>query len=105
MNVFCIIALSVTGIAAGLSTVALPFWLMGVPGVKNSYARGWKLGLYAVLLYPIAWCCLFLFWRTARKQAAAEQLAALSLWTGAGSLVLAAVAAVVVFCAFKVMSR
>src|SRR5262245_46090534 len=101
MNVFCIIALSLTGIAAGLSAVALPFWLMGVPGVKNSYAKGWKLGLYAVLLYPIASCCLFGFWRSARKHAAADQLAALSLWTGASSLILAAVAAVVVFYAFK----
>ena len=105
MKTFCVIALIVTGLAAGLSVLALPFWLMGVPGVENSYARGWKLGLYTVLGYPLAWFSLFAFWRGARKQAAAEQLASLSLWTGLGSLVLLGMAAAVVMYAFKVMSR
>ena len=105
MRLFCIIALSVTGIAAGLSVVALPFWLMGVPGVENAYAKGWKLGLYTVLSYPIVWFCLFGFWRSAKKQATAEQLASLDLRIGAGSLALLMVAVAFVMYAFKVMSR
>lgn len=105
MKLFCVIALSMTGLAAGLSVLALPFWLMGVPGVENSYARGWKLGLYTVLAYPIAWFSLFTFWWAARKEAAAEQMASLSLWTGVGSLVLLALAVAVVMYAFRVMSR
>jgi hypothetical protein len=90
---------------AALSVLALPLWLMGVPGVHNSYAKGWKIGLFAVILYPIGWLCVFTFWRVARKQTTAEHLLALNKWIGAGSIVMLAVATGVIFYAFKVMSR
>jgi hypothetical protein len=105
MSLFCIIALSATGLVAGLSVLALPFWLMGVPGTQNSYAKGWKLGLYAVGAYPVAWFCLFAFWRSAKKQASVDQLSSLNLWTGTGALISLALAGVVVALAFKIMSR
>jgi hypothetical protein len=105
MRLFCIIALSATGLVAGLSVLALPLWLMGVPGTQNSYARGWKLGLYAVGSYPVVWFCLFTFWRSAKKQATVEQLSSLSLWTGVGSIISLALAAAIVAYAFKIMSR
>jgi hypothetical protein len=105
MSLFCIIALSATGLVAGLSVLALPFWLMGVPGTQNSYAKGWKLGLYAVGSYPVVWFCLFAFWRSAKKQATVDRLSSLNLWTGTGALISLALAAVVVALAFKIMSR
>ena len=105
MRLFCLIALSVSGVLAGLSLLALPMWLLGVPGVDNSYAKGWKIGLFAVLLYPIAWLIIFTFWRTARKHMAAEHLPALNLSIGAGSLIVLAVAASVIFYSYKIMSR
>jgi hypothetical protein len=105
MKVFCIIALSISGVPAGLCLLALPLWLMGVPGVDNAYAKGWKIGLFAVLLYPIAWLCVFAFWLIVRKQISAEHLSVLNLSVGAGSLAVLAVASGVVFYAFKVMSR
>ena len=105
MKEFCITALSLSGVIAGLCVLALPLWLMGVPGVDNSYAKGWKIGLFTILIYPIAWLCLFAFWRMTRKQIGAERLSDLNLWIGAGSLVILVVASGVVFYAFKVMSR
>ena len=105
MKEFCITALSISGVIAGLCVLALPLWLMGVPGVDNSYAKGWKIGLFAILIYPIAWFCVFAFCRTMRKQMGAGRLSDLNLWIGAGALVLLAVASIVVCYAFKVMSR
>jgi len=105
MKEFCVISLSIGGVLAGLCLLALPLWLMGVPGVDNSYAKGWKIGLFAILIYPLAWLGVFAFWQTARKHMGAERLSDLNLWIGASSLVILAVASGVVFYAFKVMSR
>ena len=105
MKLFCVIALAVSGVFAALSLLAVPFWLMGVPGVQNSYAKGWKIGLYVVGLYPVAWLCIFRYWWTAKKQMGVENMADLNLWVGTGALGMLAVAAGVVFYAFKVMSR
>jgi hypothetical protein len=105
MKAFCITALSLSGLLATLCLLALPFWLMGVPGVENADAKGWKIGLYAVLLYPIAWLCVLVFWLGASKQMRPEHLSMLHLSVGAGVLVLLGVASGVVLYAFKVMSR
>ena len=105
MATFCLIAIIASGVAAGLSVICLPFWLMGVPGVENSYARGWKLGLNAIIAYPVVWLCLFGFWRVERKQINVEQLAALSFWVGAGSLLLLIAAIAVILYSFRIMSR
>ena len=105
VNLFCLIALILSGVAAALSAIAVPFWLMGVPGVENSYAKGWKIGLYAVIVYPILWCCVLGFWRSAKKQGGVEQLSDLNMWTGISSLALFIAAAAVLSYAFRVMSR
>ena len=34
-------------------------WGFGVPGVQNEYARGWKIGLTVILLYPFSICLLY----------------------------------------------
>src|SRR5262249_54558016 len=104
MKIFCIAALSVSGVLAGLCLLAVPFWLMGVPGVDNAYAKGWKIGLYTVVLYPIAWLCVFVFWLKTGKQTKPEALSSVYLWVGAMSLVILAAASAVVTYAFKVMS-
>lgn len=103
MRVFCIVTLVVTGILAGVSVLAVPLWLLGVPGTDNSYAKGWRLGLYAVLLYPIAWGGLFALWRMIRQQAEGES--SWYLWISIGELVALAAAIGVLLSAFKIMSR
>ena len=45
---------------AALCVVALPLWILGVPGDpgppghESAYARGWKMGLSVICVYPIA---------------------------------------------------
>jgi hypothetical protein len=105
MNIFCIVALSFSGVLAAVCGVAIPFWLMGVPGVENAYAKGWRIGLLVLVLYPTAWVGLLVFWRLASKTIPAESLSRWQLSVGSGSLVLLAMAAGVMTRAFKVMSR
>jgi hypothetical protein len=38
---------------AVLCLIALGPWLLGIPGVENDYARGWKLGLAALVGFPL----------------------------------------------------
>lgn len=46
---------------AALCVVALPLWIMGVPGNpgepgnESAYARGWKMGLHVIWIYPLVW--------------------------------------------------
>ena len=40
---------------AALCVLTLPMWALGVPGVENQYAKGWKMGLNVLLVYPLAW--------------------------------------------------
>lgn len=54
MTFFKSVAL-ISGVSAGLCVAALPLWAMGVPGVENQYAKGWKMGLTVLLIYPLAW--------------------------------------------------
>src|SRR5262245_60450974 len=105
MNLFCIIAFCVTGLIAALSVLALPLWLMGVPGVENSYAKGWKIGLWALLIYPVLWFSVLAFWRAAKKRTEPEHLSVLNLRISIGTLLILAVATAVMFYAFKIMSR
>ena len=48
-----------TGVPAALFALIIPFWIMGVPGVENDYARGWEMGLDVIMYYPIAWIIVF----------------------------------------------
>ena len=105
MKAFCIVALVVSGVLAGVSILSIPIWLLGVPGVEGSYARGWKFGLIVVFVYPVVWGCIFTFWRIARKHVEVGHESALNLWIGAGSLIALLVAVGLAFYAFKMMSR
>ncbi len=46
---------------AALCVVALPLWILGVPGNpgppgnESAYARGWKMGLHVIWVYPVVW--------------------------------------------------
>lgn len=54
--------------AAILAVVAIPLWILGVPGVReNDYARGWGIGLQAILAYPVIFVGLVLFRWIVRK--------------------------------------
>ncbi|HWM24673.1 MAG TPA: hypothetical protein VNP98_07605 [Chthoniobacterales bacterium] len=105
MSEFCHLALWITGGVVVLCLLALPFWLLGIPGVENSFAKGWAIGFYTLGAYPIAWLCVFVSWLIARKLVSAEHLPVLQQWIGAGSLVILALAAAMMFYAFRVMSR
>ncbi len=45
----------ITGILAAIFALIFPVWILGVPGVENTYAQGWRMGLDVILYYPIAW--------------------------------------------------
>ncbi len=49
----------ITGISAALFALIFPFWILGVPGVENNYALGWRMGLDVIMYYPIAWVIVF----------------------------------------------
>lgn len=58
----------VTGVTAALCVLVLPMWALGVPGVDgNNYARGWKMGLAAILIYPVAWVGALVLYFLARR--------------------------------------
>jgi hypothetical protein len=51
-------AMQIGGVVAALCVLAFPMWALGIPGInddKNDYVRGWKMGLVAIVLYPIAY--------------------------------------------------
>jgi hypothetical protein len=41
-------------VIAGLCILALPLWILGVPGVQNEYAKGWNMGLTVIWFYPLS---------------------------------------------------
>ena len=46
-------------VVAILCVLAFLPWLMGVPGVRgNAYARGWEIGLQAIMIYPTVFVVL-----------------------------------------------
>ena len=105
MKLFCLSALTITGILAVASLVAIPLWLIGVPGVQNQYAKGWKIGLYGVALYPLVWLGIFRYWWTARNTNDLAHQAEVNLWAGSLALTVLALASAVMLYAFRVMSR
>jgi hypothetical protein len=40
-------------ILAVLCLIALGPWILGIPGVDSDYARGWTLGLAALIGFPL----------------------------------------------------
>ena len=45
----------ITGWVAALCVGIFPFWIMGIPGVDNNYALGWKMGFQVLWMFPLAW--------------------------------------------------
>lgn len=44
-----------SSVIASLCVLILPLWILGVPGIENDYARGWGMGLNAILLYLLSY--------------------------------------------------
>ena len=70
--IFKIIAI-VSGIVAGIFVLLLPLWILGVPGVDNQYAKGWKMGLNVLLLYPPGWLGNYAIFCISKKLSANSQ--------------------------------
>ncbi len=49
----------ISGALAALCALVIPFWIIGIPGVENDFARGWKIGLDVIMYYPITWVIVF----------------------------------------------
>ncbi|MEN8254615.1 MAG: hypothetical protein ABFR33_04010 [Verrucomicrobiota bacterium] len=62
MNKSETITFSVTGGIAALCMLALPIWILGVPGVQGDYSDGWSDGLSAIFPFPFIWAGLFVLW-------------------------------------------
>ena len=43
-----------------LCVVALPFWILGVPGIEGDYAKGWNMGLTAIIRFPLFWLVILI---------------------------------------------
>lgn len=88
------------GAVAALCVVAIIPWILGVPGDpgepghESNYARGWKMGLGVILVYPVVWALNFLpyfIFRGLVSPAAQASWQNLSQWIGAVALVAAIV--------------
>jgi hypothetical protein len=93
----------VSATAAGLSVLALPMWALGVPGVENDYARGWKMGLHVLLIYPVAWLVNYAPHFLLRKKLSSESRLSWQNTTGSIVCVVFALATARMVQAFKTM--
>jgi hypothetical protein len=48
------------GVSIAVSIPMLFLWILGVPGVQNTYARGWSLGLRTLYRYFVGSCTLLI---------------------------------------------
>jgi len=103
MSEYCHIALWISGGVAVLCLLALPLWVVGIPGVEGSFMDGWAIGFFTIRAYPIAWLCVFVPWLVARMLVSAENLPVLQWWTCAGCIVILVLAAARMVYAFRVM--
>lgn len=93
-----------SGVLAALCLLALPLWMLGVPGVEGQYAKGWKMGLNVILLYPAAWLLNYIPYFLLRHKISAAAAARWQLISGCMALILLLVAAWRMLHAFKTMS-
>ncbi len=89
--------------AAGLSVLALPMWALGVPGVENDYAKGWKMGLYVLMVYPVAWLATYAPYFLARNKLSSQSRVSWQNTTGSVACVVFAMATARMLQAFKTM--
>jgi hypothetical protein len=102
MKALYLIPMWLGGLLAVLSLVAVPLCLIAVPGVENSYARGWKIVFSVVLAYPVVWVISFIVSRVVMKQMAPHTL---HLWFGGIWWLLLLVAVIALISAYRIMSQ
>jgi len=51
---------TISSVIAVFCVVALPFWIFGVPGIEGDYAKGWSMGLTAIIRFPIFWLIILI---------------------------------------------
>jgi len=98
-----------TGAAAVLCILVLPLWILGVPGIENEYARGWEIGLWVIVFYPVLWLATLaisrlLIWITERAGANDSVDSALELAAALALLGLFCLAALAMCYAFMLMT-
>lgn len=93
-----------SGVVAGLSLLALPMWALGVPGVENDYARGWKMGLNVLLVYPPAWLLTYLPYFVMRNRLSDANRQSRQAVTGSFACIIFVAAAARMIQAFKIMA-
>lgn len=94
----------ISSVAAGLSVLALPMWALGVPGVENQYAKGWKMGLNVLLVFPIAWLLNYAPYFVMRNRLNDTNRAQWQTVTGSIACLCLLAATVRMFQAFKTMA-
>ncbi len=52
--------MTISSVIAALCLVVLPFWILGVPGVEGDYAKGWSMGLTAIIRFPLFWLVILI---------------------------------------------
>ena len=45
------IAKRIAKVIAVICGIALPIWILGVPGIENEYARGWRISLITIMTF------------------------------------------------------
>ena len=93
----------ISGVVAGLCVLALPMWALGVPGVENQYAKGWKMGLNVLLVFPIAWLVNYIPYFVMQSRISEAGRLRWQLIGGSIALVILLVAAWRMIQAFKTM--
>ncbi len=100
-----------SGAVAALCVVAIIPWILGVPGDpgppghESNYARGWKMGLGVIIVYPLVWALDFLpyfIFRGLVSPSAQASWQNISQWIGAIALVAAILR---LSWAFRVLSK
>ncbi len=102
MVFFKIIAI-ISGAIAGLCMLALPLWLLGVPAVENQYARGWRMGLNVLLIYPVVWLFNYVSYFVMRNRIGEQSRLRWQLIAGSIALVILLIAIVQMLQAFETM--
>ncbi len=94
---------TISSIVAGLCLLALPMWALGVPGVENQYAKGWKMGLNVLLIYPVAWFINYAPYYVMRNRIGAEIRLRWQFIAGFLALIILLIATMRMLQAFKTM--
>ena len=47
------ITISICVVISILSILAIPIWILAIPGTENEYARSWSVAIFYILSWPI----------------------------------------------------